>query len=215
MLVVVAAVIIGGTPLSGGYGTVIGAVVGMLIIQVISSGLIFFGIDATWSTFVTGAVIVLAVVARPAGQVPAQPRARPGRRRLSCVEVGTRSAATYMTTGILNGLSIVEGSAFVAVPLGGMTLAQLGADVIRFDPIGGGLDARRWPLDAGTAHSLFWAGLNKGKRSLAVDLKSPRGTRDRHRADRPAGAGRRHLPHQPAGRRLAVPRAARARSAPT
>jgi ribose transport system permease protein len=61
VLVVVAAVIIGGTPLSGGYGTVLGAVVGMLIIQVISSGLIFFGIEATWSTFVTGFVIVLAV----------------------------------------------------------------------------------------------------------------------------------------------------------
>lgn len=61
VLVVVAAVIIGGTPLSGGHGTVIGAVIGMLIIQVISSGLIFFGIDAKWSTFVTGAVIVLAV----------------------------------------------------------------------------------------------------------------------------------------------------------
>lgn len=61
VLVVVAAVIIGGTPLSGGYGTVIGAVIGTMIIQVISSGLIFFGIDATWSTFVTGAVIVLAV----------------------------------------------------------------------------------------------------------------------------------------------------------
>ena len=62
VLVVVAAVIIGGAPLSGGYGTVIGAVVGMLMIQVISRGLIFFGIDATWSTFVTGAVIVIAVV---------------------------------------------------------------------------------------------------------------------------------------------------------
>jgi ribose transport system permease protein len=61
VLIVIAAVIIGGTPLSGGWGTVIGAVVGMLIIQVISSGIIFFGIDATWSTFVTGAVIVLAV----------------------------------------------------------------------------------------------------------------------------------------------------------
>ena len=60
-LIVIAAVIIGGTPLSGGSGTVIGAVIGMLIIQVISSGIIFFGIDATWSTFVTGAVIVLAV----------------------------------------------------------------------------------------------------------------------------------------------------------
>ena len=61
VLVVIAAVIIGGTPLSGGHGTVIGAVIGMMIIQVISSGLIFFGIDATWSTFVTGAVTVLAV----------------------------------------------------------------------------------------------------------------------------------------------------------
>jgi 2-methylfumaryl-CoA isomerase len=55
-----------------------------------------------------------------------------------------------------------------------MTLAQLGADVIRFDPIGGGLDAQRWPLDR-NSNSLFWAGLNKGKRSIQVDLKSPEG----------------------------------------
>ena len=61
LLVVVAAVIIGGTPLSGGWGTVIGALVGALIIQVISSGIIFLGIDGKWSTFVTGAVIVIAV----------------------------------------------------------------------------------------------------------------------------------------------------------
>lgn len=61
LLVVIAAVIIGGTPLSGGWGTVIGALVGALIIQVISSGIIFFGIDAKWSIFVTGAVIVIAV----------------------------------------------------------------------------------------------------------------------------------------------------------
>ena len=76
--------------------------------------------------------------------------------------------------GILSGLRVVEGSAFVAAPLGGMTLAQLGADVIRFDPIGGGLDARRWPITA-DGRSLFWAGMNKGKRSVAVDLRSPRG----------------------------------------
>jgi 2-methylfumaryl-CoA isomerase len=76
--------------------------------------------------------------------------------------------------GILGGMRVVEGSAFVAAPLGGMTLAQLGADVIRFDPIGGGLDARRWPVTA-DGKSLFWAGLNKGKRSVAVDLRSPRG----------------------------------------
>jgi 2-methylfumaryl-CoA isomerase len=55
-----------------------------------------------------------------------------------------------------------------------MTLAQLGADVIRFDQIGGGLDYGRWPL-ADNGDSLFWAGLNKGKRSLEVDIHSPRG----------------------------------------
>ena len=71
-------------------------------------------------------------------------------------------------------MQIVEGSAFVAAPLGGMTLAQLGADVIRFDPVGGGLDRNRWPL-TGDGKSLFWAGLNKGKRSIRIDLKSPEG----------------------------------------
>ncbi len=74
----------------------------------------------------------------------------------------------------LDGLRIVEGSAFVAAPLGGMTLAQLGADVIRFDNIGGGIDYHRWPvLPDGT--SLFWSGMNRGKRSIAVDVTKPAG----------------------------------------
>ena len=76
--------------------------------------------------------------------------------------------------GILAGLRLVEGSAFVAAPLGGMTLAQLGADVIRFDQIGGGLDNGRWPR-AADGQSLFWAGLNKGKRSIQIDLRSDPG----------------------------------------
>jgi 2-methylfumaryl-CoA isomerase len=77
-------------------------------------------------------------------------------------------------SGILEGLTVVEGSAFVAAPLGGMTLAQLGADVIRFDAVHGGLDYTRWPL-AASGQSLFWAGMNKGKRSLCVDLRSEPG----------------------------------------
>lgn len=75
---------------------------------------------------------------------------------------------------ILQGMRIVEGAAFVAAPSGAMTLAQMGADVIRFDMIGGGLDYRRWPVDANN-NSLFWAGLNKGKRSIAVDFRTPEG----------------------------------------
>ena len=74
----------------------------------------------------------------------------------------------------LEGLTVVEGSAFVAAPSGGMTLAQLGADVVRFDRIGGGIDHGRWPLTPDGA-SLYWNGLNKGKRSFAVDLGDPEG----------------------------------------
>lgn len=77
-------------------------------------------------------------------------------------------------SGVLSGMRVVEGSAFVACPSGGMTLAQLGADVIRFDAIGGGIDYRRWPLTP-DGHSLYWQGLNKGKRSIQVDLRSPEG----------------------------------------
>jgi len=80
VLTVVAAVIIGGTPLSGGFGTVWGAMIGMLIIQVIASGIIFFGIDATWSTFVTGAVIIVAVVLDQLVRYQRQRRANAQRR---------------------------------------------------------------------------------------------------------------------------------------
>jgi 2-methylfumaryl-CoA isomerase len=75
---------------------------------------------------------------------------------------------------LLQGMRVVEGSAFVAAPLGGLTLAQLGADVIRFDTIGGGLDYHRWPVTE-EGVSLYWAGLNKGKRSVAIDLSRPEG----------------------------------------
>lgn len=75
---------------------------------------------------------------------------------------------------ILSGMRVVEASAFVAAPLGGMTLAQLGADVIRVDNIGGGLDYRRWPVTDDNT-SLFWAGLNKSKRSVALNFRSPEG----------------------------------------
>ncbi len=61
LLPVVAAVIIGGTPLSGGRGTILGAVLGAVIIQAIQSGILFLGIDAKWSIFVTGAAILIAV----------------------------------------------------------------------------------------------------------------------------------------------------------
>jgi ribose transport system permease protein len=60
-LQVIAAAIIGGTAVSGGTGTVPGALLGALIVAVINSGLVFFSVGSNWSNFVTGAVIVVAV----------------------------------------------------------------------------------------------------------------------------------------------------------
>lgn len=60
-LSVIAAAIIGGTALSGGTGTVIGALVGSLIISTITTGLIEFGFSSDWGNFATGVVIIVAV----------------------------------------------------------------------------------------------------------------------------------------------------------
>ena len=75
---------------------------------------------------------------------------------------------------LLKGLRIVEGASFIAAPSCGLHLLQLGAEVIRFDPIGGGPDYHRWPQSASGA-SLYWEGLNKGKKSIALDLSRPAG----------------------------------------
>lgn len=60
-LQVIAAAIIGGTAITGGSGSVVGAFMGALIISVIGAGLIQFGVSSEWSVFVTGAIIVGAV----------------------------------------------------------------------------------------------------------------------------------------------------------
>ncbi len=75
---------------------------------------------------------------------------------------------------ILNGLRVVECASFIAAPSCALHLRQLGAEVIRIDAIGGGMDYRRWPVTPDGA-SLYWEGLNKGKRSVAIDLSRPEG----------------------------------------
>jgi 2-methylfumaryl-CoA isomerase len=83
-----------------------------------------------------------------------------------------------MTYPFLSGLRVVESSAFIAAPLAGLALAQHGADVIRVDMIGGGIDygrLPRMPHPQGRGRSLYWTALNKGKRSVAIDLRRPEG----------------------------------------
>lgn len=75
---------------------------------------------------------------------------------------------------LLSGLRIIEASSFVASPTAGLYLAQMGADVVRVDQIGGGPDFHRWPKAANGA-SLYWENLNRAKKSVALDLGRPEG----------------------------------------
>ena len=75
---------------------------------------------------------------------------------------------------LLTGLSVIEASSFVASPTAGLYCAQMGAEVVRVDQIGGGPDFRRWPVTAGN-DSLYWENLNRAKKSVALDLGRPEG----------------------------------------
>lgn len=75
---------------------------------------------------------------------------------------------------LLNGLSIIEASSFVASPSAGLYCAQMAAEVIRVDQIGGGPDFRRWPVTEAN-DSLYWENLNRAKKSVALDLGKPEG----------------------------------------
>ena len=74
----------------------------------------------------------------------------------------------------LAGLRVIEVGSFIAVPAAGLALSQLGARVIRVDPVGGAPDIGRWPLGR-DGRSLYWAGLNRGKESVVLDLAGPAG----------------------------------------
>ena len=75
---------------------------------------------------------------------------------------------------LLGNLTIIEASSFVASPSAGLYCAQMGAEVIRVDQIGGGPDFRRWPVTAQN-DSLYWENLNRAKKSVALDLGKPEG----------------------------------------
>ncbi|MYM18575.1 2-methylfumaryl-CoA isomerase [Brevibacterium sp. 5221] len=80
------------------------------------------------------------------------------------------------SAGPLAGTTIIENASFIAGPSACLGLAKLGAQVIRIDPLGGGPDSDRWPVDpCGT--SIYWHTLNRGKRSVALDLRSDTGRR--------------------------------------
>ncbi|MHB8523626.1 MAG: ABC transporter permease [Limisphaerales bacterium] len=59
---VIAAAVVGGASLSGGKGSALGALLGALVIQMISTGIVILGIDQNYSQIIIGTVVILAVV---------------------------------------------------------------------------------------------------------------------------------------------------------
>ncbi len=59
---IIAAVVIGGASLSGGEGTVLGAVIGALLMTTIRTGCVLNGIPTPWTEVITGAIIIIAVI---------------------------------------------------------------------------------------------------------------------------------------------------------
>lgn len=60
-LMVVAAVVIGGTKITGGQGKIFGAVLGVLITYLLNSTLIMIGLSSSWNNLFVGAILVIAV----------------------------------------------------------------------------------------------------------------------------------------------------------
>lgn len=82
---------------------------------------------------------------------------------------------TSETPGSLDGLRVVEISTSVAGPTAAMILGDLGAEIVKVERVGHGDDTRAWNPPAWNGVSTAFLGLNRGKRSIELDYKDPRG----------------------------------------
>ncbi len=78
-------------------------------------------------------------------------------------------------TNPLDGIRVIDFSRVLAGPLCTMILGDLGADVIKVEHPAGGDDTRAWGPPFAGGHSAYYLAVNRNKRSLALDLKQPRG----------------------------------------
>jgi simple sugar transport system permease protein len=60
-LIVIAAVVLGGTSISGGKGTLTGAMLGVAMIMILQKNLVLIGLSSYWQTFFVGLIIVIGV----------------------------------------------------------------------------------------------------------------------------------------------------------
>jgi len=75
----------------------------------------------------------------------------------------------------LAGVRVVDLSRVLAGPYATMTLADLGADVVKIEHPAGGDETRTWGPPFAGGESAYFLSVNRGKRSVALDLKDPDG----------------------------------------
>jgi len=78
------------------------------------------------------------------------------------------------TKGPLTGIKVLDFSRILSGPYASMVLADLGAEVIKIEPIGSGDETRNFPpFKGGLSH--YYIALNRSKKSISLNLKSPEG----------------------------------------
>ncbi|HEX4624172.1 MAG TPA: CoA transferase, partial [Solirubrobacteraceae bacterium] len=78
-----------------------------------------------------------------------------------------------MAPGALDGLLVADFSRVLAGPLCTQTLGDLGADVVKVERPGEGDDTRTWGPPFVQQGATYYLGLNRNKRSIALDLTEP------------------------------------------
>src|SRR6266536_2281793 len=99
---------------------------------------------------------------------PAWPDPNPGRRQTAGPGGSQRAAA-------LSDLRVLDLSRVLSGPFATMTLADLGADVIKIEQPGTGDDTRHWGPPFQGDQAAYFLSVNRNKRSVAVDLKTEDG----------------------------------------
>jgi crotonobetainyl-CoA:carnitine CoA-transferase CaiB-like acyl-CoA transferase len=84
------------------------------------------------------------------------------------------SVSSPQWTGPLSGVRVLDFSRVLAGPAASLALADLGAEIIKVEPPGSGDDTRTFPPFS-DGHSVYFLGINRGKKSIVIDLKSADG----------------------------------------
>ena len=88
---------------------------------------------------------------------------------------GNQTTASEPRQGPLDGVRVLEAGLLVQGPQASLTMQEWGAKVIKIELPGFGDQGRWLPIDRGDRRSAFFTAYNRGKRSMTIDLRVPRG----------------------------------------